>query len=295
MSQFLPAVAILWRVCTTVLIAMNFIDRVPRQPSLLLIPFISSHVLRQLHKYFFRVYVTYLLPKHPVPPIIPLASILIITFSLILCLGFPDREPQLTESQTAHPAVPSSDSQDRQEHGDNSQDCSNVKMSSDIPLENSIDNCLKMLPSHNSPAYALFKVLERLCNYRMAVVVRCISMVSEILPQDIYLLGRPYQDTYDTYFLMSGTGSVQYILGGIREVCSYWLKMIFVSYPMRWFVLPLLYFLVAVMYTVFTDGTVCNRAIAIAHWAEQGTEWSTATVFFAWLRDWMARRNTSSK
>ncbi|KAG4268196.1 hypothetical protein FPRO04_12588 [Fusarium proliferatum] len=292
MSQLLPAVAILYRVCTTVLIAMNFIDRVPRQPSLLLIPFISSHVLRQLHKYFFRVYVTYLLPKHPVPPIIPLASILIITFSLILCLGFPDREPQLTESQTAHPATPSSD---RQEHGDNSQDCSNVKMSTDIPLGNSADHRLKMLPSHNSPAYTLFKVLERLCKCRMAIIVQCISMVSEVLPQDIYLLGRPYQDTYDTYFLVSGTGSVQCILGGIREVCSYWLETIFVSYLMRWFVLPLLYFLVAAMYTVFADGTVCDRAMAIANWAEQGTEWSTATVFFGWLRDWMARRNTSNK
>ncbi|SCV57767.1 uncharacterized protein FFB14_15312 [Fusarium fujikuroi] len=295
MSQFLPAVAILWKVCTTVLIAMNFINSVPRQPFLLLVPFISSHVLRQLHRYFFRVYVTYLLPNHPVPPIIPLTSILIINFSLILCLGFPDREPQLTESQTAHPAALSSDSQDLQEHGDNSQDCSNVKMSTDTPLGNSAGNRLRMLPSHNSPAYTLFKVLERLCNYRMAVIVQCISMVSEILPQDIYLLGRPYQDTYDTYFLVSGTGSVQCILGGIREVCSYWLETIFVSYLVRWFVLPLLYFLVAAMYTVFADGTVCDRAMAIANWAEQGTEWSTATVFFGWLRDWIARCNTSSK
>ncbi|KAF5612355.1 uncharacterized protein FTJAE_14086 [Fusarium tjaetaba] len=293
MSQFHQAVAMLCNLYTTVFIATELIDRVPHRPSLLLIPFISSEVLRELH--FFRVYVTHLLPKRPVPLIIPLTSILILTLSLILCLGFPDREPQQTESQTAHPAAPSMDSQDREENEDHSRDLSNVKMSSDISLENSTGNYLRKLPSHNSLAYTLFKVLERLCNYRMAVVIQCISMVSEILPQDIYLQGRMYQNTYDTYFLVSRSGSVQYVLGGICEVCSYWLELIFVSYAIRWFVLPLLYFLVAVMYTASTDGTVYDRAIAFAHWAEQGTEWSTATVFFGWLKDWMARRNTSSK
>ncbi|SCO75798.1 uncharacterized protein FRV6_00010 [Fusarium oxysporum] len=236
----------------TALYAMQLVDRVPHRLSLLLFPFVSILVLRQLHGEFLETITPSLRESDSGHYVIALTSIVIITYTLITCFGCQHRGPQIIESQIARPAALLPNSQDYQEYEDNSRDGSDVTMASDIPLKNSTGNHLKMLPSHNSttrngrnsPTYPWVKGFNRLFNYQMAVTVWCIMIVYAYLPQDIYLLasGSQYAE-----FLLTEDGIIGNAFLGILGTLILWLMMIPKVYMIRWFVLPVLYFLMAVV------------------------------------------------
>ncbi|KAF5576723.1 hypothetical protein FPANT_10795 [Fusarium pseudoanthophilum] len=147
-----PWILVTVGVSFTVFFAIQIVNRVPHRIYLLLIPCASYVILSGLH---LDIYTSF----RPHDPYIEelgrataLTSLLIITYTLVICFGCQSRGSQATESQKVRSSVPSTEIRDRQEDNDKTQKRSDITTKSDIPLWNPAYRQLKMLPSHNSSA-----------------------------------------------------------------------------------------------------------------------------------------------
>jgi len=317
--------------CCTIFCAMGIVDRVPSRPSLLLLLSISTSILLSLHDVIDNLLLLYP-PKNQEIQLIALASITIVAFSLIICLGFPDRR---YEVDIPRPAF--------QGYAGNTQGRIDILRVSGVILEHPTGRRSQLVHRHHLFAdhhacavcrywtrldttyerifreghlgwdYIQHENIpltnrERLCSYRMVVAVWCILLVLFILRHSIHFLTFKSQLTT---FLVTGDGFVMNALAGGSLICPPWILSILASYPARWFVLPLLYFLLAVLCTILTETMnlvvipclrylgctaiiVCDRAMAFARWAEGRGELSNTYLFFAWLRGFITGSNTDN-
>lgn len=145
----------------------------------------------------------------------------------------------------------------------------------------------------NPPTYLFLKAFDRLFSYRMAVVIWCIMIVYGYVPRDIHLLTAQSQHTL---FLVREDGIVRLTVEAVIYVCGLWLLSIPVFYLVRWFficlfylirwfVLPVLYFCMAWADPRISFFTVCDNAIEIARFVEDGSEWSKTSIVVGWLKD----------
>ncbi|CVL07137.1 uncharacterized protein FMAN_15283 [Fusarium mangiferae] len=135
---------------------------------------------------------------------------------------------------------------------------------------------------------------DRLFNYRMAVVVWCILIVSMYLLIDIHFLTAQSQHTL---FHVRENGIVELAVIAMRLVSLFWLISIaafylirwFVIYPTQWFGLPVLYFCMARADPRISLLEVCDNAVEIAHCVEEGSGWSKTSIVVGWLRESVVR------
>lgn len=343
----------------TIFVAIKIVNRVPCRPYILLIPSASHLVLHYLHFYMYKSLNPLGRLQWSLVRVTAVTSFLIISYTLIICLGCQYRQPKPAESERVRSAAPLTNIQDRQEDNGRIRERSDVTRKSDIPVYNPNYRYLKMLPSHNSSTgHAICEVCKlcekfgvhyeesfktchlgmdctqpkppthnqhdspvrprhkapthiqdnsptrtqrtspatfyRLFNYRMAVVVWCILIVSMYLPEDINLLTA--QSRW-TLFPVEEDNTVKPAVIAMRLVSLLWLISIagsylirwFVIYPTQWFGLPVLYFCMARADPRFSLLEVCDNAIEIAHLVEEGSGWSKTSIVVGWLRESVVR------